>query len=510
MSVLVQPCSKGVMANNDVEIDVFQQQLASSWNFDEKSNGLHPENSDVSHYPPAPDDLVSEPDLDLLLKPLDSTIRHMFQRRIIRARTGKYKQRAWNQFLWQSKKDYILYPKLLFSKRIIAKNWWGITLAPGSKNHFHFLRRDFKHISRQRGIFRYKGEKNEDNVPHGIGEWIDSTAQGERLVGYWENGIPVGPFRSREYGTGNGFASIRIGFVKTGAEPWDKHAWTPKRAVPSYGVITVESSITGQFYSHLPDVKVILGPTAMSAGGPEYVVKEIAKGDAFYNSYYSVPSSYDDQPYAMATDFGPLSVKNKHGNLLLHHPGFQLAPTNDKFTSLLVPASTEPSSSNNPDPPEKDVNQINNQEALVFVHGYNSSLLGSGITLGQMLSLGAFPPHIRPFIYNWPSASALSFFDAVAYASSDNAKQDFIAFINELRIAGFHGIHFIGHSLGSKLLLNCVEELDAIFTDAGVFDPTDERLMLYSFTLFNPVDDVKYFVLNQYGTSQIHLLKHIH
>ena len=48
------------------------------------------------------------------------------------------------------------------------------------------------------GRITYEGQLNEKNQPHGLGEWFDTM--GENLFGYWEDGVPVGPFRSREAG----------------------------------------------------------------------------------------------------------------------------------------------------------------------------------------------------------------------------------------------------------------------------------------------------------------------
>jgi esterase/lipase superfamily enzyme len=41
-------------------------------------------------------------------------------------------------------------------------------------------------------------------------------------------------------------------------------------------------------------------------------------------------------------------------------------------------------------------------EALLFVHGFNSSLENVLGLLGQMLALGSFPGEIVPVIFGWP------------------------------------------------------------------------------------------------------------
>ena len=39
----------------------------------------------------------------------------------------------------------------------------------------------------------------------------------------------------------------------------------------------------------------------------------------------------------------------------------------------------------------------------MFLHGYNTSLTDALKLLGQLLTLGHFPPFIKPIVYSWPS-----------------------------------------------------------------------------------------------------------
>lgn len=54
--------------------------------------------------------------------------------------------------------------------------------------------------------------------------------------------------------------------------------------------------------------------------------------------------------------------------------------------------------------------QLNEKEALVFIHGYNCSLDFGLNRFGQLLALGDFPPHIHPFVFSWPSGGVLAYF----------------------------------------------------------------------------------------------------
>ena len=55
-------------------------------------------------------------------------------------------------------------------------------------------------------------------LQHGWGAWSDSAPRGECMHGFWEVGLPVGPFRASEYGSDYVMASVRIGFAHNRAE----------------------------------------------------------------------------------------------------------------------------------------------------------------------------------------------------------------------------------------------------------------------------------------------------
>ena len=57
--------------------------------------------------------------------------------------------------------------------------------------------------------FSYNGQWAKGQ-PHGWGVWRDDSSAGERLIGYWNRGIPLGPFRSFETATANSFSCISM------------------------------------------------------------------------------------------------------------------------------------------------------------------------------------------------------------------------------------------------------------------------------------------------------------
>ncbi|KAA8490965.1 hypothetical protein FVE85_9857 [Porphyridium purpureum] len=90
--------------------------------------------------------------------------------------------------------------------------------------------------------------------PHGLGEWIDTNPAGENLFGYFDRGIPVGPFRSNENSTHTrtSFVNLRIVFMDDNDV---KDAL--KFVTPVFGVASVECVVSGEQLLGWPKVGVI-------------------------------------------------------------------------------------------------------------------------------------------------------------------------------------------------------------------------------------------------------------
>ena len=52
----------------------------------------------------------------------------------------------------------------------------------------------------------------------GYGEWRDTHWHGEHLTGFWWEGLPRGPFRSREKGSSSCSVNFRIGYLRNRCE----------------------------------------------------------------------------------------------------------------------------------------------------------------------------------------------------------------------------------------------------------------------------------------------------
>ena len=129
---------------------------------------------------------------------------------------------------------------------------WTLTYAPS--NWFE-----------SRRTCTYRGETDVDGYPHGFGNWLDDSFHGELLSGMWERGEPVGPFRSREFGSGFAFESLRIGYLHCSDDTFTSRKYFPSQnKLPTIGIASVECSVAGGFFSHLPRAVIREGPYCLA------------------------------------------------------------------------------------------------------------------------------------------------------------------------------------------------------------------------------------------------------
>ncbi|CAG8489373.1 7004_t:CDS:2 [Acaulospora colombiana] len=127
------------------------------------------------------------------------------------------------------------------------------------------------------------GEVDENGWPHGRGEWVDDSFDGECLKGIWEHGVPVGPFQARASGTGDAFHAIRVGFVRNRHTPFGETRLFPRpfKGGLDIGVATVECSVSGKYLKHLPNANLIIPQESLSEvycnnisdGSPDFASK---------------------------------------------------------------------------------------------------------------------------------------------------------------------------------------------------------------------------------------------
>ncbi|EAN30970.2 hypothetical protein TpMuguga_03g00235 [Theileria parva strain Muguga] len=105
---------------------------------------------------------------------------------------------------------------------------------------------DFLHFKKRGSYdsFQYVGQLNSEFKPHGFGFWNSPNYHGELLMGFWESGLPLSPFKSREVGTNAGFSNVIIGWVRYEGGESDV----------GLGVAAAECCVSGPFFRTFPRI----------------------------------------------------------------------------------------------------------------------------------------------------------------------------------------------------------------------------------------------------------------
>ena len=149
-------------------------------------------------------------------------------------------------------------------------------------------------------------------------------------------------------------------------------------------------------------------------------------------------------------------------------------------------------------------------EILIFIHGYNISLNSAMRKLGQLTSAGRFPPHIKPFVFSWPTGKVLYYFQSVRLATGDTTIECFRQFLQSIIKSGVQNIHLFTHSCGVKILMKALNEpaiqelLSPLHPREPLRDDQPPRLHLRTTTMTNadyPIRDFRshdYQILRSY------------
>ncbi|KAG7395207.1 hypothetical protein PHYBOEH_004114 [Phytophthora boehmeriae] len=335
------------------------------------------------------------------------------------------------------------YPWLVLREKFNLVTWWNV--KPGVETNTLTYRSKARFYSRKRNVVKYCGGLNAEGQPHGYGMWSDTDYHGERLTGQWENGIPIGPFRSFEHGSGYSFVNIRIGFCHNRGEQGSTDIYFfPKHSDNglNWGVASVECSVSGGFFRYLPTVT------------------------------HLTSSFVDDEPPQSAAECLPMLRTPTDGVVFNHkdeevklqvHPRQERAIRRNLFRNLFREESApvlELARSDSDD----------DKEALVLLHGYNCSLDYGMNRLAQLLALGDFPSYIHPFVFSWPSGGVLAYWPAKNTGSeSERTAHDFIGFLKSLIDAGYTKLNIIGHSMGARIFFSCLQKglFDEVFLPTG-------------------------------------------
>ncbi len=177
---------------------------------------------------------------------------------------------------------YVIYPWLV--KRGIVNLQNNYHAIAGKKGVWRYRAWEPQLWRLTTNIVSYRGQVDEEMRPHGLGTWRDDAYSGEILSGMFSHGEPVGPFVSREFGTGNAFACVLIGHARNGIGGYSKRPWFPKREFPTglrWGYGRVECSVAGKFFSKLPDPQIAMEGTydGDDAQAVEKVIEGLSVGE---------------------------------------------------------------------------------------------------------------------------------------------------------------------------------------------------------------------------------------
>jgi len=366
-----------------------------------------------------------------------------------------------------------------------------------------------------RCTFTYDGEVDDCGRPHGWGSWSDSAPRGECLHGWWEEGLPVGPFRASEYGSDYVFAAVRIGFAHNRAETLHQKFRSVKFSPIGlvYGVCTVECSIAGHFFRHLPHCELLGGAdgskdAAWCLGMLKHMDHEFGESSALPSSL--VVRADGDNIYVAGHQQECSSAKTIQIELVEdccqpHSASTAAAPSTADFAATssacvgnMSAASSARAGAEAPRSQEearsglkvhgwRPLRRDACDEALIFIPGFNASAAEALLALGQLLTLGDFPGHIKPFVFSWPTGGMFNYFEAVALGcTSETTVKDFTQMVSDLRGAGVTRLHILTHSMGARLVLAALPNLLKIMQPVESTAGGQDTIRLATCVLISP------------------------
>ncbi|EGC37281.1 hypothetical protein DICPUDRAFT_46613 [Dictyostelium purpureum] len=291
-----------------------------------------------------------------------------------------------------------------------------------------------------------------DGRPHGIGTWMDTSYQGELLTGYWEDGMPLGPFESFvQSDTRSLLVNLRIIYGTNGGGKS-----FIDRIPLNTGVASIECCVSGNFFKGYPKVSMIKGPDLCKCSNQNCsCISSLLKKKCWRHidddkQLTSIVVSLDKKMDTLAiTGYKPESGKKNK----------KISITMTENNRLVADSSWISSESN---------------EGILFIHGYDHDLKDALKRFAQFLALGHFPNYIKPFVFNWPSStSPLLYWCAHSVASDNDNHRDLQKFIESLGHAGIRNLHIMCHSMGTRFFLRSFSKIKKAFSKEKHIKPQE-------------------------------------
>ncbi|GJQ11468.1 hypothetical protein GpartN1_g3259.t1 [Galdieria partita] len=351
-----------------------------------------------------------------------------------------------------------------------------------------------------------------EDLPHGLGAWFDSSPNGENLIGYFDHGIPVGPFESQENVTGadrgNVLINIRMIYMSD-----VKGMKTLTRAKPQWGVASAECCVSGNIsLDGYPVVRDICKAQTCQCLHSKEDVCTCAK-EMLLKYYRHLEDTKRLTSILVSVDNDGMKVQG-------HYPKYELSNSRPQQVTIYLEHVKKPNSASHSransslvsfvENPERRFGSLSSEllnvsnlvvdecwektadtEAVVFIHGYNHMLVDALKRFGQFLAMAHLPSHLKTFVFNWPAGtSPLSYSLAVGNASSNSVQRDLDLFLQSLQHAGIRKVHFMIHSMGARLFLrafplirkrletrrNTCHSVSSIPTNTGIGSALDDEI----------------------------------
>ncbi|CAI2163625.1 20368_t:CDS:2 [Funneliformis geosporum] len=408
-----------------------------------------------------------------------------------------------------------IYPRIVKDAKWLDTIWWwrikqsDIHPYKGDAvGYFHYYAWESYSLWFRHGLVTYVGEINADGRPHGRGEWVDDSFDGECLKGIWEDGVPIGPFQARGTGTGDAFHTVRVGLVKNSYTPWDEWRFYPRpyNSGIDITVASVECSVSGKYLKHLPRSTLIF-PQKFDEESNKLTMKDCLEYLTTFASFMgpdfdandatqsSVIIRMNDEGFAI-TGFYPIDKTTSRNEVVIRRVPKETRNYSNIEYTLKIDGWKQSGTTSASGHCEGLM------ECIVFIHGFNCPSKFALETFGQFLALADFPSYIKPFVFSPPSTNSLWYFGVKKQASSEQAINDFRTFLQDLRDAGFCAVHILSHSMGCMLALQYAEAFEEIFQMKGSSKSQDseETLMkLPTVTLLNPDTSLNQFLIHDYA-----------
>jgi len=425
---------------------------------------------------------------------------------------------------------YYAYPKLVtsrwFREGYGASRYFRITLLDEWTMEYDGR---WGRCSR-RYVCRYVGEVNDEGLPHGRGVWSDDSYNGEVLTGTWEDGKPVAPFNSRQYGgKGNTFAGVRLAFFLASDDTFEANKLVPtNEKPPRCGVVGVECSIAGDFYSNLPEASLLVGP---QTDGEGITIGECCRklgGADVANEPATAIQITSDDPRGVQVGghvYGPtgLPFTKRLRQIVINvtatgkdGPEYEpLEGAADEEDHADTGTGADTASNQVLRLEVKNWAPIKTRDALIFLPGFNSWLKHSAETLGQMVAMTNLSRHVYPVIFSWPGGQIPSYRNASFISATEENRRYFLQMLRGLQQEGFQNIHIVTHSLGVQTLMSAFEnktdesssDVSDCFRPAPAFADTSAsvaevgKLVCRTITMLNP--DFPVLAFREHGFKSI-------